>query len=112
MGLAALYNTWGSPQALAEWSFNHASHHRDIIRFVFDQQQVQLPEFPLDPMDPDNLTFWEYQHQLMHLQMNSVLGIAGQNLTGVDWNDFEQLSEFLDANASEHLQANTILRIP
>ena len=111
MGLAMLYNTWSDPQTLAEWSFNHAANHRDIVRSIFAKHNQELAEYPLDPMNPNDMAFWEYQHALMHIEMNAVLGIAGQNLTGVDWNDPQALSEFIDANADEHLQASKILGI-
>lgn len=117
MGLATLYNTPQDPVSLAEWSFAHASHHVDIIRFITEQDSAKLGgqvlvSYVLDPLDPENTVLWQYQHQIMHNQMNAVLGIVGQNLTGVDWRDPEALSQFIDDNASEHLQANRILGIP
>jgi hypothetical protein len=111
MGLATLYNIPQDPVSLAEWSFSHASNHADIVRFIFAQKGVRLASFVLDPVDPQNPAVWVYQHQLMHNQMNQVLGIAGQDLTGLDWNDPEGLSAWIDDNASEHLQANSKLGI-
>lgn len=112
MGLATLYNAPTDIQSLMEWSFSHADHHRNIIRFVLAQKNVVLLPFVLDPINPDDVAVWEYQHQIMHNQFNKVLGIAGQNLIGIDWRDPEALSQFIDDNASEHLQANQILGIP
>jgi hypothetical protein len=112
MGLASLYNTPQDPVSLAEWSFSHAANHADIVRFILAQKGVQLTSFVLDPLDPTNPKIWVYQHQLMHNQMNQVLGVAGQDLTGLDWTDPEALSQWIDDNASEHLQVSSKLGIP
>lgn len=117
MGVAALYNIPTDPVSFAEWSFSHAAHHADIIRFIVAQDSAKLggqvlAAYVLDPINTDNMALWEYQHQVMHNQMNAVLGIAGQNLTGIDWTDPEAIGQFIDDNASEHLKANRILGIP
>ena len=112
MALALLYNAPNDVPSLMEWSFNHADHHTNIIRFVLAQKSKTLTPYVRDPMDPTNMAIWEYQHQIMHNQMNAALGITGQNLTGIDWNDPDDMSWFIDANAAEHLQANQILGIP
>lgn len=112
MGLATLYNAPADIESLMTWSFSHAGHHTQIIQFTLTQKNTILTPYILDPLNPDDMLLWEYQHQIMHNQMNSVLGIAGQNLVGIDWKDPEALSDFIDVNASEHLQANTILGIP
>ena len=111
MGLAALYNVPTDIESLMTWSFSHADHHVNIIRFVQAQKNVSLTPYVLDPVDPNNMELWQYQHQIMHNQMNEVLGIVGQSLIGVDWKDPEALSQFIDDNASEHLQANAKLGI-
>lgn len=89
----------------------HMAHHRDIIRKIYELAGIALVEYLLDPFDPKNLGAWDYQHQIMHQQMDSLLGIAGFNLLGVDWQNQELLAAWILLNATEHNQAADILRI-
>jgi hypothetical protein len=106
MGLAGVFTNPGDRQSLAKWSFNHMMQHRDIIRAIKEQQQIILPEFILDPFDPDNLGIWQYQHQLMHSDFDSLLGIAGNNLIGIDFNDPAIRTSWLFLHGPEHREAN------
>lgn len=110
-GLAGLYNIPGSPEELDVWAFIHAAHHRDINRIIFELYQITLPEYGLDPIDPQNVNAWNYQHQEMHSIQDEILGISGFNLSDVDWTDRGQLASFIFLNASEHYQAAQILGI-
>jgi hypothetical protein len=110
-GLANLYNVPGNDAERAQWSFAHMAHHRDINLAIYNLLKVALPEFPLDPVDPNDTGTWEYQHQVMHDNQNRVLGIAGQDLTGVDWKDQNLLAGWIFLQTSEHYQASNILGI-
>lgn len=68
-----------------------------------------LTEYQLDPVDAGNLGLWLYQHQVMHQQMDLILGIAGQDLLGLDWDDPDQRSLWITLNADEHIQASARL---
>ncbi len=110
-GLADLYNVPTTNEERAQWSFAHMAHHRDINRRIYELIKVALPEYILDPVNPENSGEWEYQHQLMHDNQNSILGIQGQDLTGMDWKDQRLLAAWVWINASEHIQASNILEI-
>ncbi len=113
MPIAALYED-PDTQGLTSWVFAHMAHHRDIIRVLYELQQVQLQEFSLDPFDPkdkDNLDTWLANHQTMHNDMDRVLGIAGYNLLQVDWGDRAALAVWLENHADEHYQAGQILNL-
>lgn len=107
--LANLANVPQSDSSLAEWSFAHMAHHRDISRLILERFRIVLPEFILDPMNPQNFGTFGYQHQILHNDQNSVLGIDGQNLTEVDWNDMGQRTDWIFLNFNEHLKAADIL---
>jgi hypothetical protein len=109
--IADLYNVPSSDEERAQWSFAHMAHHRDINRRIYELIKVALPEYILDPVDPDHAGDWEYQHQLMHDAQNSILGIQGQDLTGIDWKDQRLLAAWIWLNSSEHVQASNILEI-
>jgi hypothetical protein len=110
-GLANLFNVPSTDEERAQWSFAHMAHHRDINQQIYTLIKVALPEYILDPVDPSDTSQWEYQHQLMHDNQNQLLGISGQDLTGVDWNDQRLLAGWIWLNANEHYQAAAELEI-
>lgn len=110
-GIASLYNVPGSPEELAIWSSAHIAHHRDIIRLIYQLVNIALPEYLIDPIDPNNPGPWDDLHQAMHQDMDGVLGISGFNLLGVDWQNQDLLAAWIFLNATEHHQAADILGI-
>src|SRR5882724_2085635 len=110
-GIADLYNVPSTDAERAQWSFAHMAHHRDINRRIYELIAVALPEYIIDPVNPDNPGDWEYLHQAMHDNQNQILGIQGQDLTQVDWKDQRLLAAWIFLNSSEHVQASDILEI-
>ena len=110
-GLANLFNVPRTDDERAAWSFSHMAHHRDINAAIYRLLKIALPEYILDPIDPKDTGQWEYQHQLMHDNQNQILGIQGQDLTGVDWKNPELLTAWVFLNSNEHFQASEILLI-
>jgi hypothetical protein len=110
-GLADLANVPSTDEERAQWTFVHMAHHRDIAARIYLLVKVALPEYILDPVDPENPGDWEYQHQLMHDNQNQLLNINGQDLTDVNWKDQRLLASWVQLNFSEHLQASNILGI-
>lgn len=110
-GLADLYNIPSTDEERAFWGFAHMAHHRDINRRIYELVKIALPEYILDQIDPNDVGQWEYQHQIMHDNQNQLLNIAGQDLTGVDWKNQNELAAWIFLNADEHVQASNILRI-
>lgn len=109
MSLAAIFNVPVDRETLAQWSFAHAAHHRDIIRVIYEISGIALPEYLLDPFDPAGKTNWEYTHQVMHTQMNAILGVAGNDLLSLDWADENKRAAWVLLCASEHRQVGDIL---
>jgi len=110
-GLANLYNVPSTDEERAQWSFAHMAHHRDINAQIYNLIKVALPEYILDPVNPNDVGQWEYQHQIMHDTQNQILGITGQDLTGIDWKDPRLLAGWIFLNSNEHYQAAAILGI-
>lgn len=110
-GLASLYNVPGNVSERSQWAFVHMAHHRDINRRIYELVAISLPEFILDPINEADVGFWEYQHQQMHDNQNAILGIAGYDLTGLDWEKRNELAGWIYLNSLEHVQASNILEI-
>lgn len=109
--IANLYNVPSTDEERAQWAFSHMAHHRDINARIYLLTKIALPEYILDPVNPDDTGDWETQHQIMHDNQNQLLGITGQDLTGIDWKDSRLLAGWVFLNASEHVQASNILEI-
>ena len=111
MGLAAIFNVPTDQQSTDEWAFSHAAHHRDINRVIFEKFGLVIPDYNLDPFNPEDTGTFGYQHQQMHNLQNAILGISGNDLVDVAWADPEERQGFIELNAKEHLQANAILGV-
>lgn len=111
MGLPLLYVRPTSPDEWRAWSFNHAANHYDFIFAAAQQKNQNLSQYILDPMDPDNLGMWLYQHQEMHNQINAVLATSGFDLLGLDWDDASQFQEWLRLNGDEHIRLSAALGV-
>lgn len=110
-GLADLANVPSNDQERSQWAFAHMAHHRDINAKIYLLVKLALPEYILDPIVIDDTGTWEYQHQLMHDNQNQILGIQGQDLTGIDWKNQNELAGWIFLDFSEHYQASAILEI-
>ena len=108
MAIANLANIPADEQTLMEWSFAHMAHHVDLNAYLQREKKVNLPIFPLDPVNPADMATWSYQHQLMHNNQNQLLGISGNDLLDVDWQDQGQRATWIFLNFAEHLQATNI----
>ena len=104
--IAQIANIPKGPEQLAWWAFSHMAHHRDINRRILEINSIALPEFILDPVDPNSMGTWIDQHQQMHNNMNRVLGLAGNDLLNVDWKNEAQLTSWCWLNFTEHLAAS------
>jgi hypothetical protein len=121
MPLSEIVQTPLTPDEVKRWSFAHMANHRDIIRRIYETTTpvppattpppISLNPYPLDPIDPDNLGIWLYNHSIMHVQMDVVLGIAGYDLLDLDWRDPDQLREWISFNSNEHVIASRLLGI-
>ncbi len=111
MSVAALFNVPRTGDELNEWGFSHMANHRDIIRLIYQIEKVALPEYCLDPINPDDTGTWTRLHQQMHQDMNAALNLAGYDLLGLDWRDENTLAAWIQLNAVEHRAASDLLRI-
>lgn len=113
MALANLANVPADPNTLAEWSFSHMDHHRQIADRIKSVYGIDVPVYPLDPVDlsQSGTSDQLYQHQEMHSAYEAVLSILGNDLTDVNWQDEAQRSDWIFLNFSSHQQAGQILGI-
>ena len=109
--LASIYNVFTDAQGLQSFSFANNDLHVQINRALFSQYQIEMPTYILDPISTQQPDNWLYTHQNVHNLMNSVLGIAGNDLTDVDFSNKDQVASWIWLHAQEHLQASKKLGI-
>lgn len=111
MGLPYLYTQPTDDASWRRWSFNHAANHYDLIAAAQSQKNATLQQFILDPMDPDDLGMWQYNHQISHSQLNAVLGTQGFDLLSLDWQNPAEFEEWLRLNGDEHTRLSAALGV-
>lgn len=111
MALALLYDMPADELGFAEWGFANSAHHLDIINEIFRTKGQLLPQFVLDPIPIDDMGGWLEHHSIMHQNQNQVLGIAGHDLSELNWRDPRQFSAWIQQHADEHMQAAQILGV-
>ena len=111
MSMADVYNVPTDDRELQRWSFLHMVLHRGQILAAKRRFNVILPEFVLDPIDlrPDGT--WFQQHQLMHDNVDLVLGVQHFNLTDVDWQSDVSRIGWIQAHAQLHQTEATALEV-
>jgi hypothetical protein len=113
--IASLYNIFTDERGMNEFAFANADlHYRQNIA-LYKQKTLAsntLPYYVLDPLALNaGFVNWLQLHQDIHTKVNSLLGIAGNDLTDVDFRKPEQLASWVFLHAQEHLQAANKLGI-
>jgi hypothetical protein len=111
MAIANLYDRPAEESDWAAWGFSNQAHHRDIVRAVMEQKNVRLDDWALDPVDLKDFDAWLYRHAEAHRAMDAALGIAGWDLTGLDWRDPEALGDWIKKHGQEHRAAARMLGV-
>lgn len=111
MSLPLLLNDFEDARELAWWLHNNSSEHRQILTAIQQQANIELASYPISSMSPADRSGWLWRHQQMHNDMNAVLGIAGNELSDVDFKQAHQVQAWLALHFEEHLQARQKLGI-
>ena len=81
------------------------AHHRDMIATVYKTTGIRLVEYQLDPVDLRNPGQWALWHQLMHSQLDNVLGttqFGGFDIEQLDFNNPEAAQGWAWQHATMH----------
>lgn len=95
MAVADLVTVPSTPEELAQWSFAHMAHHRDVIAYIRRVNKVLLPEYVLDPVDTSPNSAWGDNHQVEHNNNDAILGVDGFDISDVDWKNPDQLASWV-----------------
>jgi hypothetical protein len=111
MSLAILANVPDTPEAMAEWSFAHMAHHRDMVTKIYQLYNINLPIYALDPVNLDDPTNFIDTHQVMHNDIDGLVNLPPYDLTGVDLTNFEQRESWIWLNFQSHLAESQALGV-
>lgn len=102
------------PNSEAEWnawSFAHRTSHQLIISAVKQQKQVDLQEYPVDPINFDRVTDMLASNQQMHIAFSGALGLQSVDLGSVDFKDDAQVRAWIFLHYSSHRDAEIALGV-
>jgi hypothetical protein len=108
---AQLFNIPKTPQDQGQWTLANAASHQ----FIVEQLQAQKPgmtlvRYVLDPVSRLDVQNFLLRHQLMHNQMDELLGIKGNDYSSLDPTSGQAIETIWQQHANEHIQAETKLR--
>ena len=109
--LASLFNVFKDKQGMDQFSFANNDSHLRISVAIRATYSVTIPSYIIDPIPFRDLGTWLNTHQAVHNYVDVILGIAGNDLSDVDWRNPDQLSSWIWLHAQEHYQAETRLGI-
>lgn len=108
MGLVDLWTE--KPDWSVFW-FNNWISHQDIVQAIGKQKSIPLTMYAIDPWVQDAAEDILARHQEFHDDMNLALGIGGQDLSELDFNDPAAVQAWVYQNFMEHQAAHAALRL-
>lgn len=99
--LAMLRNVPETPDDWARFSFANFDALNQIRGAILAQKNIQLPEYPVEPIPFHDLDFWLISNQQAHNDFNSVLGLNGMDLMHTDLRDPNQREAWIYINFME-----------
>ena len=111
MSLPYLYSQPSNEDDWQSWAWNHQANHYDWISAAGTRGITGFTQFILSPIDPNDLGYWLYQHQVAHDQINAALGTQGYNLLSLDLRDQSQFAMWIRLNATEHQRISAALGV-
>jgi hypothetical protein len=102
------------PKSEGEWArfaFDHMDHHFRLATAAFKTYGIVVPNYALNPFDPEHADSWLDQHQTMHEAIDSLLGFAPYNMMDVDFKDEKQAAGWVYLNFQNHYREAEILNV-
>jgi hypothetical protein len=112
MSLESLFNVFSDERGLAHFSFANADLHNRQNAAIQKKYNRSLPYYILDPFPVGTARInWLQTHAQLHSFTNTLLGIASNDLSDLDFNDPRQVASWVWLHAQEHLQASNKLGV-
>jgi hypothetical protein len=109
--LAALMNV---PKTDAQWqqfSYDHRNSHDKIRAAIKKKFGTDLPDYQIEPINPDNIQQFLQNNASLHTDMNGILKSQSSDLLDVDITKPDQLDSWINLNYQEHENVEQLLGI-
>lgn len=108
MGLPHVLYPAPTPEGFDGWFFDNHQQHVAINQAAM-AKNIKIGSYLIYPASLANVSDFLQQHQRWHNDMNSALGIAGNDLSEVDFSNDRQKDAWMFLHYQEHLAAVTLL---
>jgi hypothetical protein len=100
MSLAQIENVPATLDDKRWFDFNHQDLHRRMIDY-YALVDTDLDAFVMDPFDVNNQTA-VLQHQIMHNELDAILGTPNYDMTTLNWGDADSRGNWISNNYQSH----------
>jgi hypothetical protein len=109
--LAALLNVPKTEEQWQQFSYDHRNSHDKIRAAILKKYGVNLTDYLVDPINPDNIKQFLQNNAALHTDMNGILQSQSADLLDVKLDDPQQLDSWINLNYQEHQNAEQLLGI-
>lgn len=111
MSLADVLYRPKTPQQQRDWDFAHNQHHLLVRQSIQGQTKVNLPIYPIEPVNWEQPKSWLKLHAQWHTDANGVLKTEANDLETINWDDAAQRDSWIEIHYQEHRDWASILKI-
>jgi hypothetical protein len=109
--IADLLNVPQSLDSFGQWSFANQDHHMLVVNGILSQRGTTLTQYQLDPIPQDAVHNWLQRHQQAHNDINAVLGVQGNDISDIDFENLHLLQAWVRLHFNEHIQWSNVLGV-
>lgn len=111
MSTADLFNIPRNRREQGIWTFSNAASHTFISNALAAKNPtVQMVNWVLDPVEDTDIQRFLLSHQLMHNQLDLLLGIGGNDYSELDPSKPGSIEIIWLQHAQEHIEAESLVR--
>ena len=107
--LPAIQNIPHSDEDWKFWSWHHRDSHDRIRKAIKKTYGVDLTDFQVEPINPNDLTDFLQNNSQLHDDMNSTLGLQSMNLQDANLQNEHEMTAWIRSHALEHYYAEAKL---
>ena len=107
--LPALNNIPHSDEDWKLWAWHHRDSHDRIRKAILNTLSVNLTDYQVEPINPNDLTSFLQNNSNLHDDMNSVLQLQSSDLQDANLQEPRELEAWIRLHAQEHFYAEAKL---
>lgn len=94
-------------QSREQWAMWHLKDHEEIHQATQNVLGINTIVYQLYPLDLNKLQDWALMHQQSHDDLNAAAGLAGNDLSEMNFDDPKKADEWHFNHFKEHLALRT-----